>query len=161
MNDDLALHSSSTSALSTSSHTKILEFIRLDSLDHRRYAVERRRTSCPAAIAAADDRSLSEEQNGLSITERRYDCIWLHFGSEMEQLRQCLATDGLAGRSVGLLVMPQSLCYAALAGLLVQYGLYATFMPLNKTIFNSSKYMRCTVFNYFRLRNAEGSAATR
>ncbi|KAI8873204.1 hypothetical protein GQ42DRAFT_118222, partial [Ramicandelaber brevisporus] len=43
-------------------------------------------------------------------------------------LRHQLLGDLIAGISVGMMVVPQSLAYAALAGLPVQYGLYSSFM---------------------------------
>ena len=143
--NDLASQSSSTCppfdaqrgsscSLASSSHRKILEYIRSDSLDHRRHAVGRRRTSRPSAIApttdATDANRLPEHEVGQSRTKLLYDWPWLYLGSEMEYWRQGWATDGIAGLSVGLLVVPQSLSYAALAGLPVQYGLYAAFIPL-------------------------------
>ncbi|QKT02532.1 sulfate permease [Ectothiorhodospiraceae bacterium 2226] len=41
-----------------------------------------------------------------------------------------LRTDGLAGLTVALVLIPQSMAYAQLAGLPVVYGLYASFVPV-------------------------------
>eukprot|EP00794_Sanderia_malayensis_P008999 gene8999-9960_t len=40
----------------------------------------------------------------------------------------CLLSDFIAGITVGLMVVPQALAYASLAGLQNQYGLYSSFM---------------------------------
>ena len=53
---------------------------------------------------------------------------------------QQLQADIIAGFTVGLTVIPQSLAYAALAGLPVQYGLYSSFMgSFFYTILGTSK----------------------
>ena len=44
--------------------------------------------------------------------------------------RRGLAADAVAGLSVWALLAPQSLAYATLAGVPVQYGLYAAFAAL-------------------------------
>jgi sulfate permease, SulP family len=41
-----------------------------------------------------------------------------------------LRRDAVAGISVALVLVPQSMAYAQLAGLPVQYGLYASFLPV-------------------------------
>ena len=38
-------------------------------------------------------------------------------------------SDGLAGLTVALVLIPQSMAYAQLAGLPAYYGLYASFLP--------------------------------
>ncbi len=53
------------------------------------------------------------------------------------------AGDVIAGISVALVAIPQSLAYAELAGLPAQFGLYATALPsLLAAIFVSSKYLQ-------------------
>lgn len=44
--------------------------------------------------------------------------------------RETLRADSIAGLSVGLVLVPQSMAYAQLAGLPPHYGLYAAFLPL-------------------------------
>ena len=41
-----------------------------------------------------------------------------------------LKADALAGITVALVIIPQSMAYAQLAGLGPQYGLYASFFPV-------------------------------
>ena len=40
-----------------------------------------------------------------------------------------LRTDALSGLTVALVLIPQSMAYAQLAGLPAHYGLYASFIP--------------------------------
>lgn len=43
--------------------------------------------------------------------------------------RQYLGADALAGITVGIVLVPQGLAYAQLAGLPSEYGLYASMLP--------------------------------
>ena len=50
--------------------------------------------------------------------------------------------DIVAGVTVALVLVPQSMAYASLAGLPVQYGLYASFLPgMVAAIFGSSRQL--------------------
>ena len=44
--------------------------------------------------------------------------------------REALRSDFLAGITVGLILIPQSMAYAQLAGMPAYYGLYAAFLPV-------------------------------
>src|SRR4051794_29392033 len=56
--------------------------------------------------------------------------------------RRWLAADALAGLSVWALLVPQSLAYAALSGVPVQYGLYTAFAALlAHPLFGTSKQL--------------------
>ncbi|HHN67254.1 MAG TPA: sodium-independent anion transporter, partial [Thermopetrobacter sp.] len=53
-----------------------------------------------------------------------------------------LRADIIAGITVALVLVPQSMAYAQLAGLPVQYGLYASFLPpMIAAMFGSSRYL--------------------
>ncbi len=53
-----------------------------------------------------------------------------------------LRTDGLAGLTVALVLIPQSMAYAQLAGLPPYYGLYASFLPpMIASLFGSSRQL--------------------
>eukprot|EP00804_Cyclotella_cryptica_P020977 CCRYP_009304-RA/>CCRYP_009304-RA protein AED:0.02 eAED:0.02 QI:74/1/1/1/1/1/2/72/780 len=56
--------------------------------------------------------------------------------------RSYLQTDILAGLTVGVMIIPQSMSYAKLAGLPVQFGLYSSLMPIYAyAIFGSSRQL--------------------
>jgi len=44
--------------------------------------------------------------------------------------RSCLVSDIIAGLTVGVMIVPQSMSYAKLAGLPVEYGLYSSLVPV-------------------------------
>ena len=53
-----------------------------------------------------------------------------------------LKTDVLAGLTVALVLIPQSMAYAELAGLPPYYGLYASFLPpMVAALFGSSRQL--------------------
>ncbi len=57
--------------------------------------------------------------------------------------RRVLRTDVLAGVTVALVLIPQSMAYAQLAGLPAYYGLYASFMPpMIAALFGSSRQLQ-------------------
>src|SRR5262245_19511317 len=55
---------------------------------------------------------------------------WLPFLRWFPMTRETLAADLLAGVSVALLLIPQSMAWAQVAGMPPQYGLYASFLPV-------------------------------
>lgn len=56
--------------------------------------------------------------------------------------RSYLQSDVLAGLTVGVMIIPQSMSYAKLAGLPVQFGLYSSLMPIYAyAIFGSSRQL--------------------
>jgi len=56
--------------------------------------------------------------------------------------RRCLLTDVIAGLTVGIMVVPQSMSYAKLAGLPVQVGLYSSLVPIYAyAVFGSSRQL--------------------
>ncbi|MDX2448111.1 MAG: SulP family inorganic anion transporter, partial [Desulfobacterales bacterium] len=55
---------------------------------------------------------------------------------------QALKIDGIAGLTVALVLIPQSMAYAQLAGLPAYYGLYASFLPpMIAALFGSSRQL--------------------
>ncbi len=63
--------------------------------------------------------------------------VWLR-GYNLEKLK----ADGIAGLTVALVLIPQSMAYAQLAGLPSYYGLYASFLPpLIAALFGSSRQL--------------------
>ncbi len=55
---------------------------------------------------------------------------------------ETIRTDFMAGLTVALVLVPQSMAYAQLAGLPAYYGLYAAFLPpMVATLFGSSRQL--------------------
>jgi sulfate transporter 4 len=58
------------------------------------------------------------------------------------QWKQFLLTDIIAGLTVGVMVIPQSMSYAKLAGLPVEFGLYSSLVPIYAyAVFGSSRQL--------------------
>jgi SulP family sulfate permease len=69
---------------------------------------------------------------------------WWSFFGWIGELRdpRVLSADVIAGITVALVLVPQSMAYAQLAGLPVHYGLYAAFLPaIVAAIFGSSRQL--------------------
>lgn len=65
----------------------------------------------------------------------------LHWLGELRD-RQALRADVIAGITVALVLIPQSMAYAQLAGLPTYYGLYAAFLPpMMAALFGSSRQL--------------------
>ena len=64
------------------------------------------------------------------------------FGWFEEYRVESLKADAISGLTVALVLIPQSMAYAQLAGLPAYYGLYASFLPpLIAAIFGSSRQL--------------------
>ena len=73
---------------------------------------------------------------------------WLHALLPMTKwlstykVKEFLQTDILAGLTVGVMIIPQSMSYAKLAGLPVEFGLYSSLMPIYAyAFFGSSRQL--------------------
>ena len=55
---------------------------------------------------------------------------WLPFLRWFPMSRDALRADIIAGVTVALVLVPQSMAYAQLAGLPAHYGLYTAFLPV-------------------------------
>ena len=56
--------------------------------------------------------------------------------------KTALLQDLVAGLTVGVMIVPQSMSYAKLAGLPVEYGLYSAFVPVfTYSLFGSSRQL--------------------
>jgi len=89
------------------------------------------------------------EQEGRTVagTSKKTQPIWqifVPFMSWISELRNkdTLQADIIAGITVALVLVPQSMAYAQLAGLPVYYGLYASFLPpMVAALFGSSRQL--------------------
>jgi sulfate transporter 4 len=88
---------------------------------------------------AAECRKALEARTCEDWTETFLPCWrWL----KNYKWRTMLPNDLIAGCSVGVMVIPQSMSYAKLAGLPVQYGLYSALVPVYAyAVFGSSRQL--------------------
>jgi SulP family sulfate permease len=70
--------------------------------------------------------------NSLNVIAQRLLHRILPFRAWISELKDpnVLRADLIAGISVALVLVPQSMAYAQLAGLPAYYGLYASFLPV-------------------------------
>ena len=78
-----------------------------------------------------------------TLSEARLRCIpWLDWIGDLKN-PAILKADILAGITVALVLIPQAMAYAQLAGLPPHYGLYASFLvPIVAAIFGSSRQLQ-------------------
>lgn len=114
------------------------------------------------AIIPADNGDHAYDDDGVSGGERWADSVkksccggdsksgkeWLHTFLPMTawlstyKWREYLQTDIMAGLTVGVMIVPQSMSYAKLAGLPVQFGLYSSLVPIYAyAFFGSSRQL--------------------
>jgi Sulfate permease family len=122
-------------------HRKTLDYIQTDGLTNRRYAVpdHRHRVKIGMTKAAYEWQLELKNRTGPEWLEKLLPMVkWL----KTYQWRDALLHDVIAGCSVGVMVVPQSMSYAKLAGLPVEYGLYSALMPVFAySMFGSSRQL--------------------
>ncbi len=127
-----------------SSHRRALEFIRTDALANRRHAVPHMQFDLQT-----EHRSLRRWIGDLFSSGRKKSISewceavtpivsWL----KSYDFRSNFITDLVAGLTVGIMIIPQSMSYAKLAGLPVEYGLYSAVFPIySYACFGSSRQL--------------------
>jgi len=125
----VAADSQSTRRRPVTTHRKTRDYIMTDSFQNTRHVVpdsKRPRAAwCPKMIDAVKENVASK--SGLDWLELFFPMTtWLKTYSWRENLLQ----DFIAGCTVGVMVVPQSMSYAKLAGLPVGYGLYSALVPV-------------------------------
>ncbi len=72
----------------------------------------------------------------------KLDVLWQNFSQRFDFRAKTLKSDIVAGLTVSLVAIPQSLAYAQLAGVPAHYGLYAALIPtLMGALFGSSNQL--------------------
>lgn len=94
--------------------------------------------SCENFLGVKELRGLSTGEALLRIAEHTFPCIkWLKIYKWSKS-----QADIIAGMTVGVMLIPQGMAYAMIAGLEPQYGLYAGFIPVYVyAIFGSSRQL--------------------
>jgi len=90
----------------------------------------------------------AEQMRATFFGEKRSSKQWLHTLLPMSawlstyKWKSYLQTDVLAGLTVGVMIIPQSMSYAKLAGLPVEFGLYSSLVPIYAyAFFGSSRQL--------------------
>ncbi len=91
---------------------------------------------------------IKHKENFISTFQQRSCCDWLENILPMVALlrtydwKNDVFTDILAGLTVGVMIVPQSMSYAKLAGLPVEFGLYSSLVPIYAyALFGSSRQL--------------------
>ena len=138
-------------------HRQALDRLLQDSVQGRRHPVPHRAGSSTADLhenSNHNDPSLSSQTSTwISGLRRQYqkqteDLHWLEVmlpcsrWLKSYRWKEALGADIVAGLTVGVMVLPQSMSYAKLAGLPVEYGLYSALFPIySYAIFGSSRQL--------------------
>jgi sulfate permease, SulP family len=93
-----------------------------------------------AATAASEVQGSGQKSKKTSIAKRVFPFLGWFEGYSKTKLRM----DFVAGLTVALVLIPQSMAYAQLAGLPAYYGLYAAFLPPAVAALFGSSYQLAT-----------------
>lgn len=122
-------------------HRRTLDYIQTDSLENKPYPVPDSRPHGGSGLPKA----FAQVQGEL---KSRTGSEWLEIFLPMMkwlktyQWKNTILQDIIAGCTVGVMVVPQSMSYAKLAGLPVEYGLYSALMPVYAyAFFGSSRQL--------------------
>lgn len=123
-------------------HRRTLDYIQTDSFQNKRHEVpatqQRRRSGVvPKALGTI-------KENATSRTGSEWLEIFLPMTKWLKtyKWKESFLQDIIAGCTVGVMIVPQSMSYAKLAGLPVEYGLYSALMPVYAySFFGSSRQL--------------------
>ena len=125
------------------SHRRVLEFIRTDAVESRRHAVPQMHFE-----RQSEHRYLRRMVGNFFGTSDRSVAEWIEAVAPMASwlktydFRTNFITDLVAGLTVGVMIIPQSMSYAKIAGLPVEYGLYSAVFPIYAyALFGSSRQL--------------------
>lgn len=140
-NEEASNTSSNTRRRLITTHRKTLDYITNDSFQNTRYEVpDQKRPRARFIPKTVDAIKGSVASKGgmewleifLPMTKWLKDYSW----------KDTLLQDFIAGCTVGVMVVPQSMSYAKLAGLPVEYGLYSALVPVYAyAMFGSSRQL--------------------
>jgi len=117
-----------------SRHRQILNFIRTDAAEARSYTVPHRSSSFDHTRESSRMNRLLTclaSNGGLATISQMLDSsLPIKSWIRSYEVRSTFPKDLIAGLTVGIMVIPQSMSYAKLAGLPVEYGLYSALVPV-------------------------------
>jgi len=129
-----------------SRHRQALERISVDSIQSRRHSVpeqrndgrNRRAPELCAKLATQCSQKIHDKSRDEWLETLLPMWRWL----KTYDWRSTLGSDMIAGCTVGIMIVPQSMSYAKLAGLPVEYGLYSALVPVYAyAFFGSSRQL--------------------
>lgn len=147
-NNEVAVRQRRTTPF-VSRHRKALDHISTDSLEARRHPVPAHRireahssTEHAQGLCAKWTTSCRETLAAKSPDDWLGTALPMYSWLKGYPWRTAAAQDLVAGLTVGVMIVPQSMSYAKLAGLPVQYGLYSAFVPVfTYSLFGSSRQL--------------------
>jgi hypothetical protein len=120
-----------------SRHREVLDHIRYDSVHSRIYPVPQTDSSHDADSHSGRRLCAKYQRSCLNFFSNNKSCSdWLKVvlpawrWLKVYDFKTTFVQDLIAGMSVGVMVVPQSMSYAKLAGLPVEYGLYSALVPV-------------------------------
>jgi hypothetical protein len=136
-------HAMTTRRRYVSMHRKTLEHIEVDQFQNRRHRVPdqkrpRKANGWPQKAVSTMQETIHKRTCGEWLEVFLPMAKWL----KVYKWRQDLIHDIIAGCTVGVMIVPQSMSYAKLAGLPVEYGLYSALVPVYAyAVFGSSRQL--------------------
>lgn len=124
-------------------HRETLDYIQTDGLTNRRYSVpDSRSNHYPKYGMSKAVATLKEDWKKRSGPEWLEIFLPMVKWLKIYEWKTAFLQDVIAGCTVGVMVVPQSMSYAKLAGLPVEYGLYSALMPVFAySMFGSSRQL--------------------
>jgi sulfate transporter 4 len=123
-------------------HRRTLNHISQDEALSKCYTVPNFKTSDVKNLAANARQMMERQVCGKTKSEWIGILIPCYNWLRVYDCRSILITDILAGIAVGVMAVPQSMSYAKLAGLPVEYGLYSALFPIwAYAIFGTSRQL--------------------
>ena len=131
-----------------SRHRKALNHLNKDSREARRHSVPSERALQVDSAESIQNlcgkwaASLHENWSEKSADDWIGSILPMYSWLKGYSWRTTLPSDLVAGLTVGVMIVPQSMSYAKLAGLPVEYGLYSSLMPVfTYSLFGSSRQL--------------------
>ncbi len=123
-------------------HRRNLNHINVDEIQSKRYSVPEVSTSTRKGFRASFQAMVNENMRPRSRDEWIGTFLPCYNWLRVYDWRGFLLNDILAGLAVGVMAVPQSLSYAKLADLPVEYGLYSALFPIwAYALFGSSRQL--------------------
>jgi sulfate transporter 4 len=123
-------------------HRRNLNRIAEDAAQNKRHLVPDRREAKSGYVGKKTVETYCNTMSQKSFREWAETLLPMYKWLKVYNWKTTLLTDVIAGCTVGVMVVPQSMSYAKLAGLPVEYGLYSALVPVYAyALFGSSRQL--------------------